>query len=141
MADFANVTNVVTGITTTPAPTFGTTTTGTLNDASAQLDITTTESGSTAFIGINLKNLVNGDDFDFTLYRYNSLAWSIYLRYNITMAGGNISIDSGAGAAITNLTEINYESIYLDSTHSLRILRTRNSAIDRNFLFRYNLCE
>lgn len=141
MSDFANVTNVVTGITTTPAPTFGTTTTGTLSDANTQLDITTTESGSTAYIGINLKNLANGDDFDFYLYRYNSLIWSTYIRYNITMAAGAISINSGAGAAITNLTEINYENIYIDSTHSLRILRTRNSAINRNFLYRYNLCE
>lgn len=141
MADYSNVTNIVTGITTIPAPTFGTTTTGTLNDASTQLDITTTESGSNAFIGINLKNLVNGDDFDITLYRYNGLAWATYILYNITMAGGNISINSGAGAAITNLSEINFETIYLDSTHSLRILRTRNSATDRNFLYRYNLCE
>ena len=141
MADYANVSNIVTGITTVPAPTFGTSIGGTLNDANTQFDITTAESGSNAFIGINLKNLVNGDDFDITLYRYNSLAWSTYLRYNITMAAGNISINSGAGAAITDLTEINYENIYIDSIHSLRILRTRNSAIDRNFLFRYNLCE
>lgn len=141
MADFANVSNIVTAVTTTPAPTFGTTTTGTLNDANTQFDITTAESGSNAFIGVNLKNLVNGDDFDFTLYRYNSLAWSTYIRYNVTMAAGAISINSGAGAAITNLIEINYENIYIDSIHSLRILRTRNSAIDRNFLYRYNLSE
>ena len=141
MADYANVSNIVTSITTTPAPSWGTNVSGTLNDGSSQLDITTTEPGSTAFIGINLKNLQNADDFDFTLYRYNGTIWSTYLRYNITMAGGNISIDSGAGAAITNLLEINYENIYIDSVHSLRILRNRNSAIDRAFLFRYNLCE
>ena len=141
MADYANVTNIVTGITTISAPAWGTTITGTLNDASSQFDIITTEPGSTSFIGINLKNLVNGDDFDFYLYRYNSIAWSTYIRYNITMAAGNISINTGAGAAITNLTEINYENIYIDSTHSLRISRIRNSGVDRNFLYRYNLCE
>ena len=141
MTDFGNVTNIVESATVEPAPAFGAATSGTLSDTTSQVDITTSENGACAWTSFNLKNMQNGDDFDFYLYRYSGTAWLTYVHFNITMVAGAISIDTGAGAVVTNIGQIDYENIYLDSTHSLRITRVRNSAIDRNFLYRYNLLE
>ena len=113
----------------------------TLNDANLFDDITTTESGALCFISISLSDLVNGDDFNLQLQTWDSVAFVDYINYNITMAGGNISFNTGAGAAISYTTELSFENIYLDSTHQLRLLLTRNSANPRSFVYYYNTLE
>ena len=122
-------------------PTYQTFTTGTLSDANLFDDITTTESGSLCFISISLSSLVNGDDFNLQLQTWDSVAFVDYINYQITMAGGAISFNTGAGAAISYTTELSFENIYLDSTHQLRLLLTRNSANPRNFAYYYNTLE
>ena len=115
--------------------------TGTINDANLFDDITTTESGALCFISISLSDLANGDDFNIQLQAWDSVAFVDYTNYQITMAGGAISFNTGAGAAISYTTELSFENIYLDSTHQLRLLLTRNSANARNFAYYYNTLE
>ena len=116
-------------------------TTGTLSDANLSDEITTTALGSLFFCSISLADLQNGDDFDIQLQSWDSLAYQDYINYNITMAGGDISFDTGAGAAIVWLTDLAFENVYLDSTYRLRLVLTRNSGVNRSFPYYYNLLE
>ena len=122
-------------------PTYQTFSSATLNDANLSDDITTTESGALCFISISLSDLANGDDFNLQLQSYDTTIFVDYINYQITMAGGAISFNTGAGAAISYTTELSFENIYLDSTHQLRLLLTRNSANPRNFSYYYNILE
>lgn len=122
-------------------PTFQLPQTGTLNDANLSDEIITTADGGLCFIGISLAALQNGDDFDIQLETYDGVAYHTYLSYNITMAGGVISFNTGAGAVAIDTQEVNFQIIYLDSTHKLRIAMTRNSGVPRDFAYWYNKWE
>lgn len=110
---------------------------GTLNDANTSDEITTLKSGAVAYIGIALKNMVNGDDFDVELQRYDGAAWNTYSKVNITMAAGAKSFDTGGGAVVINCNELNFEHIYLNSTRKLRLNYTKNGLTDRDFPYWY----
>ena len=125
----------------TTVPQFGTAGSGTLNDSNTSVEITTTASGALCWAGLSLATLVDGDDFDITFSRYTGSAWLTYKLYSITVTGTDISIDTGSGAIVQNIAELNWESIYLDSTRKLRILITRNSGTNRNFAYWYNKQE
>ena len=125
----------------TTVPQFGTAGSGTLNDSNTSTEITTTASGALCWIGVSLSALADGDDFELELDRYTGSEWRLYKKYAITVTGTDISIDTGGGAVVQYLDELNWESIYLDSTRKLRIKTTRNSATDRNFGYWYNKQE
>jgi len=122
-------------------PGWGTLVTGTLNDANPDDEITTTKSGALCFIGISLENMENTDDFDIELSRWDGTAWRLYKKYGITKLAGAILIDTGGGATVQNLDELNLENINLDSTRKLQLKLTRNSGIDKNFPYWYNKQE
>lgn len=122
-------------------PEYQTFTTGTLNDGNLSDEITTTASGALCFISISLSDLVNTDDFNIQLQSYDLAIFVDYINYQVTMAAGAISFNTGAGAAISYTTEISFENVYIDSTHQLRLLLTRNSANARNFMYYYNTLE
>ena len=122
-------------------PTYQTYSSATLSDANPSDEITTSSSGALCFISISLSNLANGDDFNIQLQSWDSVAFVDYINYQITMAGGAILFNAGAGAAISYTTELSFENIYLDSTHQLRLLLTRNSVNPRNFAYYYNTLE
>ena len=119
-------------------PEWGTASTGTLNNANLSDEITTTRSGTLCWIGISLENLQNGDSFDIEIERWDGSAWRLYKKYTVSKAGGNISIDTGGGAVVQYLDEINLETVYLDSTRKLRLSIT---AVGRDILYFYNLWE
>lgn len=120
---------------------FGTAGTGILNDANPDDEITTTSSGATAYIGISLENLQNADDFDIKLQRWDGANWRTYIDMQVTKAAGLISINTGSGATIQNLDQINFEDIYLDSTLKLRLVLVKNSLTDRDFPYFVNKQE
>ena len=119
-------------------PEWGPASTGTLNDTNLSDEITTTRSGTLCWMGISLENLQNGDSFDIQIDRWNGSAWRLYKKYTVSKAGGNISIDTGGGAVVQYLDEINLETVYLDSTRKLRLSIT---AVGRDILYFYNLWE
>ena len=120
---------------------FGTLATGTLNDATPSVEITTTKAGALACMGISLENFVNGDDFDLALQRWDGSAWRTYSKVNITKVLGIIYFNQGAGVIASNIDEISYDEIYLDSTRKLQISLTKNSATDRDFPYFVNKKE
>ena len=122
-------------------PEYQTFSTGTLSDANTSDDITTLESGALCFISISLSDLQNGDNFNLQLQSYDLAIFVDYINYQVTMAGGAISFNTGAGAAISYTTELSFENIYLDLTHPLRLFLTRTSANPRNFAYYYNTLE
>lgn len=130
-----------TDTTTTDIPKWGDVTTGTLNDANLTDEIKTSDTGALCWIGASLENMQNGDDFDIEVDRYDGSAWRTYKKYNVTMSGSTISIDTGGGAVAQNLDELNLENIYLDSTRKLRLKLTKNSVSDRDFPYFYNKQE
>ena len=122
-------------------PTWGTKATGTLNDANTEDDMETTKRGSLLWAGVSLENMINSDDFDIEVKRYNGVAWLLYKKYVVTKIAGVIYTNTGAGAIGSNITQLNIENVYLDSTRKLRIKLTRNSGTDRDFPYFYNKWE
>ena len=125
----------------TTVPQFGTAGTGTLNDSNTSDEITTTASGAIVWIGVSLENLADGDDFDLELDRYDGTEYRTYKKYNITVTGTAISLNSGGGAVVNYIDEVDWEDVYLDSTRKLRVKITNNSGTDRDFPYWYNKQE
>jgi len=70
-----------------------------------------------------------------------TLKWEFTHANFSGMMSGLVLTNDESVLYISYTTELSFESIYLDSTHQLRLLLTRNSANPRNFAYYYNTLE
>ena len=107
--------------------------TGTLNESTPTLSLSSVK-GRRYYVGINLKNLVNGDDLTITLERQDGAGYVVYDIYNVVKTAGVIIIND----VPQSLEEINIENIYVNDSHGVRFTLSFNSETWRDLPYWYD---